>query len=34
VAAAMGFAATAQAQYLVVGNDEKVAFNDGKPVRN
>jgi len=28
----MGFAATAQAQYLIVGNDEKVAFNDGKPV--
>jgi DNA-binding beta-propeller fold protein YncE len=30
----MGFAATAQAQYLIVGNDEKVAFNDGKPVLN
>jgi DNA-binding beta-propeller fold protein YncE len=28
-----GFAATAQAaQYLVVGNDEKIAFSDGKPV--
>jgi DNA-binding beta-propeller fold protein YncE len=32
LAAVMGFAATAQAQYLIVGNDEKVAFNDGKPV--
>jgi DNA-binding beta-propeller fold protein YncE len=32
LAAAMGFAATAQAQYLIVGNDEKVAFTDGKPV--
>jgi DNA-binding beta-propeller fold protein YncE len=32
LAATMGFAATAQAQYLIVGNDEKVAFNDGKPV--
>jgi DNA-binding beta-propeller fold protein YncE len=30
--AAMGFVATTQAQYLIVGNDEKVAFNDGKPV--
>jgi DNA-binding beta-propeller fold protein YncE len=30
--AAMGFAAMAQAQYLIVGNDEKVAFKDGKPV--
>ncbi|WGS20599.1 MULTISPECIES: YncE family protein [unclassified Bradyrhizobium] len=28
----MGFAAAAQAQYLIVGNDEKVAFTDGKPV--
>jgi len=34
LAAVMGFAATAQAQYLIVGNDEKVAFNDGKPVLN
>ena len=32
LAAAMAFAATAQAQYLIVGNDEKVAFTDGKPV--
>ena len=32
LAAVMGFAATARAQYLIVGNDEKVAFNDGKPV--
>jgi DNA-binding beta-propeller fold protein YncE len=32
LAAAMGFTATAQAQYLIVGNDEKVAFKDGKPV--
>src|SRR5436309_6472291 len=32
LAAAMGFAAIAQAQYLIVGNDEKVAFKDGKPV--
>lgn len=32
LAAAMSFAATAHAQYLIVGNDEKVAFNDGKPV--
>jgi DNA-binding beta-propeller fold protein YncE len=32
LAAAMGFAATAQAQYLIIGNDEKVAFKDGKPV--
>jgi len=32
LAAAMGFAAAAQAQYLIVGNDEKVAFTDGKPV--
>jgi DNA-binding beta-propeller fold protein YncE len=32
LAVAMGFAASAQAQYLIVGNDEKVAFNDGKPV--
>jgi len=32
LAAVMAFAATAQAQYLIVGNDEKVAFTDGKPV--
>src|SRR5258708_7745179 len=32
LAAAMGFAPAAQAQYLIVGNDEKVAFTDGKPV--
>jgi DNA-binding beta-propeller fold protein YncE len=32
LAAAMGFAAAAQAQYLIVGNDEKVVFTDGKPV--
>ena len=32
LAAAMGFAAAAQAQYLIIGNDEKLAFNDGKPV--
>jgi len=32
LAAVMGFAAAAQAQYLIVGNDEKYAFNDGKPV--
>ena len=30
--AVMGFTSAAQAQYLIVGNDEKVAFNDGKPV--
>ncbi len=27
-----GFAAAAQAQYLIVGNDEKLFFVDGKPV--
>jgi DNA-binding beta-propeller fold protein YncE len=32
LAAAMGFAATAQAQFLVIGNDEKVTFDDGKQV--
>jgi len=32
LAAAMGFAPSAQAQYLIVGNDAKVAFTDGKPV--
>ena len=31
-AAAMSFTAAAQAQYLIVGNDEKLAFKDGKPV--
>jgi DNA-binding beta-propeller fold protein YncE len=31
-AAAMSFAAAAQAQYLIVGNDEKIIFKDGKPV--
>jgi YVTN family beta-propeller protein len=31
-AAAMSFAAAAQAQYLIVGNDEKLIFKDGKPV--
>lgn len=30
--ATIGFGAAAQAQYLIVGNDEKVAFTDGKPV--
>lgn len=30
--AAMGFVAAAQAQHLIVGNDEKVTFTDGKPV--
>ncbi len=28
----MSFSAAAQAQYLIVGNDEKVVFKDGKPV--
>ena len=32
LAAMMGFAAVAQAQYLIIGNDEKVGFDDGKPV--
>lgn len=32
LAAVMGSAAAAQAQYLIVGNDEKLTFNDGKPV--
>jgi YVTN family beta-propeller protein len=31
-AAAMSFTAAAQAQYLIVGNDEKLIFKDGKPV--
>jgi DNA-binding beta-propeller fold protein YncE len=30
--AMMAFAATARAQYLIVGNDEKIVFKDGKPV--
>jgi YVTN family beta-propeller protein len=32
LAAAMSFTTAAQAQYLIVGNDEKVVFKDGKPV--
>ncbi len=32
VAFVMSFAASAQAQYLIIGNDEKLVFNDGKPV--
>ena len=32
LAAVMGSAAAAQAQYLIVGNDEKLVFNDGKAV--
>jgi DNA-binding beta-propeller fold protein YncE len=32
LAAAMGFTAVAQAQYLIIGNDEKVNFVDGKQV--
>jgi len=32
LAAAMGFAAAAQAQFLVIGNDEKVSFDNGKQV--
>jgi len=32
LAAAMSFTAAAQAQYLIVGNDEKLIFKDGKPV--
>jgi DNA-binding beta-propeller fold protein YncE len=31
LAAAMSFTAAAQAQYLIIGNDEKMAFKDGKP---
>jgi hypothetical protein len=30
--ATIGFGTAAQAQYLIVGNDEKVVFTDGKPV--
>lgn len=32
LAAVMGCATVAQAQYLIVGNDEKLIFKDGKPV--
>src|SRR5215472_14690087 len=32
LAAAMSFATAAQAQFLIIGNDEKVSFNDGKQV--
>lgn len=32
LAAAMSFSAAAQAQFLIIGNDEKVSFNDGKQV--
>jgi DNA-binding beta-propeller fold protein YncE len=32
LAAALSVATAAQAQYLIVGNDEKLAFKDGKPV--
>src|SRR5499427_4867436 len=32
LAAAMSFGAAAQAQFLIIGNDEKLAFKDGKPV--
>ena len=32
LAAALSFAAAAQAQFLIIGNDEKLAFKDGKPV--
>lgn len=31
-AAAMSFAAAVQAQFLIIGNDEKIVFKDGKPV--
>jgi len=31
LAAALSFSAAAQAQYLIIGNDEKLAFKDGKP---
>jgi len=34
MAAALGISAAAQAQYLIVGNDEKAALNDAKPVLN
>jgi len=32
LAAAMSFATAAQAQFLIIGNDEKVSFDDGKQV--
>jgi DNA-binding beta-propeller fold protein YncE len=32
LAAALSVATAAQAQYLIVGNDEKLVFKDGKPV--
>lgn len=32
LAVAMSFTTAAQAQYLIVGNDEKLIFKDGKPV--
>jgi len=32
LAAAMSFTAAAQAQFLIIGNDEKVSFDDGKQV--
>ena len=32
LAAAMSVTTAAQAQYLIVGNDEKLVFKDGKPV--
>jgi DNA-binding beta-propeller fold protein YncE len=32
LAAMIGFSAAAQAQYLIIGNDEKAAFDDGKTV--
>lgn len=32
LAGAMSFTATAQAQFLIIGNDEKVSFDDGKQV--
>jgi DNA-binding beta-propeller fold protein YncE len=32
LATAMSLTAAAQAQYLIIGNDEKVAFDDGKQV--
>jgi DNA-binding beta-propeller fold protein YncE len=32
LATAMGFSAATQAQYLIIGNDEKLAFVEGKPV--
>ncbi|MGH7246468.1 MAG: YncE family protein, partial [Pseudomonadota bacterium] len=34
LAAAMVFAVAARAQHLIIGNDEKLAFKDGKPVLN